>query len=94
MAHKAVVFIRTLSESQAKKSSPTEQEADCRRLASEKRLTVVRVYRDIEKYRAKNKLVEPIIDLPTYDVFIKMRAENQTHPSQRIQGEKQPSRKR
>lgn len=30
-------------------------------------------------------LVEPIIDIPTNEVFIKMRAENQTHPSQRIQ---------
>ena len=30
-------------------------------------------------------LIEPILDIPTYEVFIKMRAENQTHPSQRIQ---------
>jgi hypothetical protein len=34
-----------------KKSSPIEQEADCRRLAIEKGLQVVRVYRDVEKYR-------------------------------------------
>jgi site-specific DNA recombinase len=59
VAHKAVIYVRTSSESQAEKSSPAEQEADCRRLASEKGLTVVRVYRDIEKYRVKNKLVEP-----------------------------------
>jgi DNA invertase Pin-like site-specific DNA recombinase len=59
MAYKAVIYVRTSSESQAEKSSPAEQEADCRRLAAEKGLTVVRVYRDIEKYRAKNKLVEP-----------------------------------
>jgi DNA invertase Pin-like site-specific DNA recombinase len=59
MAHKAVIYIRTSSESQGEKSSPAEQEADCRRLAEEKGLTVVNVYRDIEKYRVKNKLVEP-----------------------------------
>jgi site-specific DNA recombinase len=59
VSHKAVIYIRTSSESQAEKSSPAEQETDCRRLAAEKGLTVVRVYRDIEKYRAKNKLVEP-----------------------------------
>jgi DNA invertase Pin-like site-specific DNA recombinase len=59
MAHRAVIYVRTSSESQAEKSSPAEQEADCRRLAQEKGLTVVRVYRDVEKYRAKNKLVEP-----------------------------------
>ena len=58
MAHKAVIYVRTSSESQAEKSSPAEQEADCRRLAEEKGLTIVRVYRDVEKYRAKNKLVE------------------------------------
>jgi site-specific DNA recombinase len=59
IVHKAVIYVRTSSESQAEKSSPAEQEAGCRQLAAEKGLTVVRVYRDIEKYRAKNKLVEP-----------------------------------
>ncbi len=59
MARRAVIYVRTSSESQGEKSSPIEQEADCRRLAEEKGLTVVRVYRDIEKYRVKNKLVEP-----------------------------------
>jgi len=59
MARKAVIYIRTSSESQGEKSSPAEQESDCRRLAEEKGLTVVNVYRDIEKYRVKNKLVEP-----------------------------------
>ena len=54
-----MIYVRTSSESQAEKSSPAEQEADCRRLAAEKGVTVVRVYRDIEKYRTKNKLVEP-----------------------------------
>ena len=59
MARKAVIYVRTSSESQAEKSSPAEQEADCRNLAAEKGLTIVRVYQDIEKYRVKNKLVEP-----------------------------------
>lgn len=59
MKDRAVIYIRTSSEHQGEKSSPSEQEADCRRLAEEKGLTVVRVYRDIEKYRVKNKLVEP-----------------------------------
>ena len=53
-----MIYVRTSFESQAEKSSPAEQEADCRRLAAEKGLTIVRVYRDIEKYRAKNKLVK------------------------------------
>jgi DNA invertase Pin-like site-specific DNA recombinase len=59
MARRAVIYIRTSSETQGEKSSPIEQEADCQRLAQENRLTVGRVYRDVEKYRVKNKLVEP-----------------------------------
>ncbi len=59
MAHKAVIYVRTSSEPQAEKSSPAGQEADRRRLAAEKGLAVVCGYRDIEKYRATNTLVEP-----------------------------------
>ena len=59
MHRKAVVYIRTSFEAQGEKASPSEQEADCQLLAKEKKLDVVRVYRDIEKYRVKNKLVEP-----------------------------------
>ncbi len=59
MGNRAVIYVRTSSEHQGEKSSPGEQEADCRRLAEEKGLVVVRVYRDIEKYRVRNKLVEP-----------------------------------
>lgn len=59
MAHRAVIYICTSSETQAEKSSPVEQEADCRYLAEENGLIVVRVYRDVERYRVKNKLVEP-----------------------------------
>ena len=59
MIRKAAIYIRTSSETQDEKSSPLEQEADCRHLAQDRGLTVVRVYRDVEKYRVGNKLVEP-----------------------------------
>jgi DNA invertase Pin-like site-specific DNA recombinase len=59
MQRKAAIYIRTSSESQAEKASPTEQESDGRFLAKAKGLVVIRVYQDIEKYRVKNKLVEP-----------------------------------
>jgi site-specific DNA recombinase len=59
MTRRAVIYIRTSSETQGEKASPVEQEADCRRLAEEKGLDVVRVYRDVEKYRVGNRLVEP-----------------------------------
>ena len=59
MTRRAVIYIRTSSETQGEKSSPAEQEADCRRLAEEKGLDVVRVYRDVEKYRVGSRLVEP-----------------------------------
>lgn len=45
MQRKAAIYIRTSS--------------DCRLFAKEKELTVVCAYRDVEKYRVKNKLVEP-----------------------------------
>ncbi len=59
MSRRAVIYIRTSSETQGANSSPIEQEADCRRLAQEKGLQVVRIYRDVEKYRVGSKLVEP-----------------------------------
>jgi DNA invertase Pin-like site-specific DNA recombinase len=59
MQRKAVIYIRTSSENQGEKASPSEQEDDCQLLAKEKGLTIVRVYRDIEKYRVKNRLVNP-----------------------------------
>lgn len=59
MGNRAVIYVRTSSEHQGEKSSPAEQEADCRQLAKEKGLTVTHVYRDTEKYRVKTKLVEP-----------------------------------
>ena len=59
MSRRAVIYIRTSSETQGGKSSPSEQEGDCQILAKEKGLQVVRVYCDVEKYRVGNKLVEP-----------------------------------
>jgi site-specific DNA recombinase len=59
MRNRAVIYVRTSSEHQGEKSSPAEQEADCRQLATGKGLVIVNVYRDIEKYRVKTKLVEP-----------------------------------
>jgi hypothetical protein len=59
MQRKAAIYIGTSSEAQGEKASPSEQEADCRSLAQEKELIVVRIYQDIEKYSVKSKLVEP-----------------------------------
>jgi len=59
MTPRAVIYIRISSETQGEKSSQAEQETDCLRLAEEKGLQVVRVYRDVEKFRVGNKLVEP-----------------------------------
>lgn len=59
MGKRAVIYVRTSSEQQAEKCSPVEQEADCRLFAERQGLIVVNVYRDIERYRVKNKWVEP-----------------------------------
>lgn len=59
MGKRAVIYVRTSSEQQAEKNSPVEQEGDCRQLAEEQGLVVVNIYRDIERYRVKNKWVEP-----------------------------------
>ena len=59
MQRKAAIYIRISSEAQGEKASPIEQEGDCRLLTKEKVLALVRDYRNIEKYRVKNILVEP-----------------------------------
>lgn len=59
MSRRAIIYIRTSSETQGEKSSPVEQEVDCLHLAQEKEFSVVRVYRDVERYRVGNKLVDP-----------------------------------
>ncbi|MHC1740156.1 MAG: recombinase family protein [Anaerolineaceae bacterium] len=55
----AAIYIRVSSEHQAEKSSPEEQELDCLRMAKENNLSVVEIYRDTQKYRTGNRLVEP-----------------------------------
>ena len=55
----AAIYVRTSSEHQAERSSPEEQERDCRALAEQNGLTVIAVYQDIERYRAKRRLVDP-----------------------------------
>jgi DNA invertase Pin-like site-specific DNA recombinase len=59
MLARAVIYIRTSSKTQGENSSPIEQEADCRHLAEEKGLDVVRVYCDVEKYRVGSQWVKP-----------------------------------
>ena len=59
MGKRAVIYVRTSSEQQAEKNSPIEQESDCRKVAEQQGFVVVNVYRDVERYRAKNKWVEP-----------------------------------
>ncbi len=56
---RAAIYVRVSSEHQAEKASPEEQGSDCHKLAAEQSLTVVAVYRDVEKYRVKRRLVEP-----------------------------------
>jgi len=80
MVRRAVIYIRTSSETQGEKSSPAEQEADCRRLAQDNRLTVVRIYRDVEKYRVGNKLIEPSgsrSDRPALQAMLQDAARNE-----------------
>lgn len=56
---RAAIYIRVSSEKQAEKISPEAQEADCKEYCEQHGYTVVKVYRDTEKYRAGKKLVEP-----------------------------------
>lgn len=80
MAKRAVIYVRTSSEYQGEKCSPIEQEADCRRFAETQGLVVVNVYRDIERYRVKNKSVEPSgtrYDRPGLLAMLRDAADNQ-----------------
>lgn len=55
----AAIYVRTSSEHQGEGASPEEQERDCRRLAEERGLEVVAVYRDVTRYRVKKRMVDP-----------------------------------
>lgn len=56
---RAAIYVRVSSENQGGKSSPEEQERDCRAVADAHGLDVVGVYRDIARYRVRGKMVEP-----------------------------------
>ncbi|MBN1887113.1 MAG: recombinase family protein [Thermoflexales bacterium] len=56
---RAVIYIRVSSERQAEGVSPQAQEDDARRYCEERGYTVVKVYRDTEKYKVGSKMVEP-----------------------------------
>ena len=80
MTRRAVIYVRTSSETQGTNSSPIEQESDCRRLAEEKGLHIVHVYQDIEKYRVGNRLVEPSgnrLDRPALQEMLKNAARDE-----------------
>ena len=79
MSRRAVIYIRISSESQGENSSPIEQEIDCR-LAEEKDLQVVHIYRDLEKYWVGNKLIDPLgsrSDRPGLLAMLKDAAEDE-----------------
>jgi DNA invertase Pin-like site-specific DNA recombinase len=59
IAKRAVIYVRVSSEGQAEKASPQAQEDGCKRHCEERGYTVVKIYRDTEKYRAGKKLVDP-----------------------------------
>ena len=59
MVKRAAIYLRTSTERQAEKVSPQEQEAACRKLAERLGYAVGMVYRDIERYRVRGRMVEP-----------------------------------
>ena len=56
---RAGIYIRVSSERQGNKVSPQAQENDCREYCESRGYQVFDVYRDIEKYRAGTRMVEP-----------------------------------
>jgi len=57
---RAAIYIRVSSERQAfEKVSPDAQESDCKEYCKKHGYSVIKTYRDIQKYRVGNKLVEP-----------------------------------
>ena len=55
----AGIYIRVSTERQNEKASPQAQEDDCREYCVKKGYQVIEVYKDIGRYRAGSKLVEP-----------------------------------
>jgi len=56
---RAAIYIRTSTEKQGEKVSPQAQEADSTEYCTGKGYQVVGVYKDIERYKVGNRLVEP-----------------------------------
>ncbi len=56
---KGAIYIRVSTSDQSDTYAPDGQETDCRKRAQEEGIEIVAVYRDIQRYRAKNKWVEP-----------------------------------
>ncbi len=59
MTKRAAIYVRVSSEVQADKISPFAQEQDARALCQTRNYVVIETYKDIEKYRVGNRLVEP-----------------------------------
>jgi len=55
----AAIYVRVSTLDQAQGASPEEQEFDCKKIAESKGLTVLNIYRDIEKYKVGKKMVNP-----------------------------------
>ncbi len=60
MAYQAVIYVRASLESQGEKIQPCRAGSGLPAPGSRKRVIVARVDWDVEKYRAKNKLVESL----------------------------------
>lgn len=56
---RAAIYVRVSTEQQGDKASPAEQENDCRAYCDRNGYSVVTVYRDVERYKAKGRVVEP-----------------------------------
>ncbi len=78
MPRRVAIYIRTSSERQGEKVSPREQESACRKLASDRGYDVVTVYRDVERYRVRDKLVEPSGSRADRPGLVKMIQDGQT----------------
>lgn len=75
----AAIYRRTSTERQAERVSPETQLADCEDYARTHGLTVVAVYSDIERYRARGRMVEPSGTRADRPGFQQMLADARAH---------------
>ena len=61
MTKRAAIYVRVSSEKQAgdQEVSPDQQEKDCRQHCESRGYGVVKVYRDVKRYRVGGRLVQP-----------------------------------